>query len=106
MRFTLNEANSIPKDEFKEDLSNIKNLYLESIRFRVPNMDKNFEEKPGFKFGLNLGIVKFGIDLGSIEQAMSIAMTDLIIDWYDAGGTKLSSLTPATDYVPSTALII
>lgn len=106
MRFTLNEANSIPKDEFKEDLSNIKNLYLESIRFRVPNMDKNFEEKPGFKFGLNLGIVKFGIDLGSIEQAMSMAMTDLIIDWYDAGGTKLSSLTPATDYVPSTALII
>jgi hypothetical protein len=104
LKFSLNESTSFPENEFREQLKKDTNLYLESIRFRIPSMSQSYEEKPGFKLGVNLGIVKFGIDLGMIEQASTISMDDLIISWFDSGGSSISDRP--VDYVPSTAIIL
>ena len=102
-RFTLDENTWFPDASFKDVLDDVDNLYLESIRFRVPRTDQDREERPGFKFGLNLGIVSFGIDLGVLEDASSLALDDLVIDWFDPGGAESSAQPEGV--VPATALI-
>ena len=104
--FTLNPSTSMPNDDIKEVLTNMNNLYLQSIRFRIPRMDRKYVEKPGFKLGLNIKIIKFGVDLGMIEDASTLAMTDIVISWFSSGGVELEGTSEPDDYVPATVLIM
>ena len=104
LKFALNEGTSFPENEFRDSLKTDKNLYLESLRFRVPCMSQSYVEKSGFKLGVNLHIVKFGIDLGMIEKASTISMDDVVISWFDSGGSETKDRP--VDYVPSTVIIL
>ena len=104
LTFDLNESTYFPEENSQDMLTDGNNTYLESLRFRVPRWHQSFNEKPGFKLGVNIGIVKFGIDLGMIEQASTFIMDDLIITWFAPGGEPINDRPD--NYVPSTALIL
>ena len=104
--FNLEESTMLPNDKFTVALSDLSKLYLQSLRLRIPRMDRTLVEKPGFKFGINLGMVKFGIDLGMVESASMLALTDIAVDWYDEGGAERKGNSPPDAYVPSTPILL
>ena len=74
------------------------------MRFRTALEDGDNITKPGFKFGLNLKVVKLGIDLGKVEEASSLKFTDYAIEWYDQQGAP--SQSQPNQYVPSSFLFL
>ncbi|MDJ0658711.1 MAG: hypothetical protein QNJ42_04395 [Crocosphaera sp.] len=92
-----------PEAECFEQLGT-ENKTLQSLRFRTALEDDLNMSKSRFNFGFNAGLFKVGIDLGTIKQAGTLKLSDLVIEWYDSNG-RPTDKQPAK-YVPSSFLIL
>ena len=101
--FLLDAQFGLPDNDTFERLEK-QSTKLQSLRFRTALEDGDNITKPGFKFGLNLKVVKLGIDLGKVEEASSLKFTDYAIEWYDQQGAP--SQSQPNQYVPSSFLFL
>ena len=97
------QSTNQPDSKVFDDLKN-KSTTLQSLRFRTALQDKNNLYKPGFKLGFNIKVVKLGIDLGKVQEATSLKLTDYAIQWYDERG-RTTNNKPSL-YVPSSFLFL
>ncbi|MDJ0600220.1 MAG: hypothetical protein QNJ37_15440 [Crocosphaera sp.] len=103
LNFHLDPKSGQPHDDTFEQLE-AQSKILQSLRFRTALQDGNTLNKPGFKFGLNIKVVKLGIDLGKVQEATSLKLTDYVIEWYDRNG-RITNNAP-NPYVPSSFLFL
>ncbi|NMF86708.1 hypothetical protein [Nodosilinea sp. P-1105] len=107
--------------ETMRNLSDTNNHILQSLRFRSTVEGKKQKYDSIFKLGFNVKIgnelgagasklpIGVDIDLGRIEDASSLKLTDLVIEWYgiDLHSGNSVPLTKAPKvYVPSSSLIM
>lgn len=76
---------------------------LQSLRWRTALQDSKNSDKTWFKLGLNLKVMKLGIELGRIEDASSLKLTDYVVNWYDEIGQKIDM---PRKYVPTSFLFM
>ena len=100
------DEGTCPNKATFEQLSTQTNPILQSLRFRVALEDNKNADKTWFKLGLKLGVVKLGINLGSVENASSLKLTDYIVEWYDKAGQTIDNPLDQYKYVPSSFLFM
>ncbi len=92
-----------PQAECFEQLGS-ENKTLQSLRFRTALEDDLNLSKNRFKLGFSTGIVSVKIELGTIKEAGTLKLSDLVIEWYDNQGRPTD--TQPSKYVPSSFLIL
>ncbi|MGK7953861.1 MAG: hypothetical protein AB4063_01125 [Crocosphaera sp.] len=79
-------------------------LVLQSLRFRSGIEGSMTMNENRFKLGLNLKVFQLGIDLGRVEDAGSLKLTDYIVTWFDEQGNPTGKMPDK--YVPTSFLFL
>jgi len=94
----------LPSADTFKTLSKPENMQLQSLRFRTALQDGKNADKTYFNLGLNLKVFNLGIDLGRVEDASSLKLTDYVVIWYDKD--KKPTDTSPDKYVPTSFLFM